>query len=70
LKVGRRSSDGTTAEEIAQVTGKAQKTVRKTLAQMLRLGLVERAERGSYRITVLGLKELRETMRVLRVTAG
>lgn len=70
FKIGKCSSDCASADEIARVIGKAVKTVRNTLVQMFKQGLVDRAERGTYRISARGMEELREAMRALKGGRG
>jgi hypothetical protein len=57
-KMGKRNSDSLSIEEIANGVGKAPKTIRNVLVEMQRAGRIERADRGSYRITAKGLMEL------------
>jgi flavin-binding protein dodecin len=57
-KMGKRNSDSLSIEEIANGVGKAPKTIRNVLVEMQRTGGIERADRGSYRITAKGLMQL------------
>ena len=61
-KVGILDRDHLTVKEISEATGKAPKTIRNELPNIVRRGLAERAGRGSYRITTLGLKEVEEAI--------
>lgn len=57
-KTGKRKSDALTIEEISTGVGRAPKTIRNVLVQLQRTGLIDRADRGQYRITSRGLMEL------------
>jgi len=57
-KIGKREGDALTIEEISTGVGRAPKTIRNVLVQLQRLGLIDRAGRGKYRITPKGLMEL------------
>ena len=50
-KLGKRASEEAFSEEIAQSIGKAVKTIRNTIAELQKSGMVERATRGAYKIT-------------------
>jgi len=62
-KISKRPADSLNAEEISTAVGKAPKTVRNAIVNMQRAGLIERADRGSYRITQKGLMELENSLR-------
>lgn len=57
-KMAKRPSDSLTIEEIANGVGKATKTIRNVIVELQKTGLIERAERGSYKITAKGLMQL------------
>jgi hypothetical protein len=57
-KMGKRQSDSLSIEEISTGVGRAPKTIRNVLVQIQRMGLIDRADRGRYRITSKGLMEL------------
>jgi DNA-binding transcriptional ArsR family regulator len=57
-KFQKRSSDEIYAEEIARSVSKALKTVRNTIAELQKQGLIERAARGTYRITTAGIMKM------------
>ena len=57
-KMGKREGDTLSIEEISTGVGRAPKTIRNVLVQLQRLGLIDRADRGRYRITTKGLMEL------------
>ena len=59
-KFGKRPNDEMSVEEISSAARKAVKTVRNTLVEMLKAGLVERTGRGTYRISLNGLMEVQE----------
>jgi predicted transcriptional regulator len=52
--------------ELAKVTGKAMKTMFNQLAWMVNDGIVERVERGEYRLTSRGIKKTEEVIRQLK----
>ena len=57
-KMGKREADSLTIEEISVGVGRAPKTIRNVLVQLQKLSLIDRADRGRYRITTKGLMEL------------
>jgi len=57
-KMGKRDADSLSIEEIATGVGKAPKTIRNVIVELQKAGLIDRAERGKYRITLKGLMEL------------
>ena len=61
-KMGKRNADSLSIEEISTGVGRAPKTIRNVLIQTQRLGLIERADRGIYRITSKGLMELERSL--------
>jgi DNA-binding transcriptional ArsR family regulator len=61
-KIGNRGSDTVEIDQLTTGIGKSQKTVRNTLVDLQKNGLVERAERGNYRITQKGLMELEKLL--------
>jgi len=61
-KMGKREGDTLSIEEISTGVGRALKTIRNVLVQLQRLGLIDRADRGRYRITTKGLMELEGTL--------
>lgn len=61
-KMGKRASDSLSIEEISTGVGRAPKTIRNVLVQIQRLGLIDRADRGMYRITSKGLMELERSL--------
>lgn len=62
-KITKRSVDSLNIEEIANAVGKASKTIRNTIVNMQKVGLIERTDRGSYRITQKGLMELENSLK-------
>jgi DNA-binding transcriptional ArsR family regulator len=58
----KRASDELYAEEIARSVGKALKTVRNTIAELQKQGLIERAARGTYRITTAGIMKMEQEL--------
>ena len=61
-KLQKRSSDELYAEEIARSVGKALKTVRNTIAELQKQSLIERATRGTYRITTAGMMKMEQEL--------
>ncbi len=64
-KFGKRMNDEMSVEEISSASGKAIKTVRNTLVEMVKAGLVERTGRGTYKISMNGLMEVQESAKEL-----
>jgi hypothetical protein len=62
-KLQKRSSDELYAEEIARSVGKALKTVRNTIAELQKQSLIERAARGTYRITTAGIMKMEQELK-------
>jgi len=58
--------DSLSTNELAKVTGKAMKTMFNQLAWMVDDGIVERVERGEYRLTSLGIKKTEEVINQLK----
>lgn len=63
-KFQKRASDELYAEEIARSVGKALKTVRNTIAELQKQGLIERAARGTYRIATAGIMKMEQELQV------
>jgi len=61
-KFQKRPSDDLYAEEIARSVGKALKTVRNTIAELQKQGLIERAARGTYRIATAGIMKIEQEL--------
>ena len=61
-KTGKRATDSLNIEEIATAVSKAPKTIRNSIIAGQKSGLIERAERGCYRITAKGLMELEQSL--------
>jgi len=57
-KIGKNKENPIGIEQLAAAIGKAPKTIRNSLVSLQKTGLIERAERGNYRITQKGLMEL------------
>lgn len=57
-KIAKRPVDSLNIEEIANGVSKAPKTIRNAMVNMQTVGLIERTDRGSYRITQRGLMNL------------
>jgi hypothetical protein len=65
-KMGKRTSDSMSIEEISTGIGRAPKTIRNVLVQLQRSSQIDRADRGRYRITAKGLMELEWSLEELR----
>jgi hypothetical protein len=61
-KMGKRDADSLSIEEIATGVGRAPKTIRNILVELQKGGVIERAERGRYRITAKGLMGLENSL--------
>jgi hypothetical protein len=61
-RMGKREADSLSIEEISTGVGRAPKTIRNVLVQLQRVSLIERADRGRYRITSKGLMELERSL--------
>jgi predicted transcriptional regulator len=61
-KMGKRESDSMSIEEIATGVGKAPKTIRNVIVELLKSSLIERADRGKYRVTQKGLMQLENSL--------
>lgn len=61
-KMGKRNADSLSIEEIATGVGKAPKTIRNVLVALQKSGVIDRAERGRYRITPKGLMNLESSL--------
>jgi predicted transcriptional regulator len=63
-KFAKRPSDSLNIEEIATAVSKAPKTIRNTIVNMQKTGLIERTDRGNYRITQKGLMDLEDSLKL------
>jgi predicted transcriptional regulator len=61
-KTAKRDSDALSIEEIANGVGKASKTTRNAIVALQRSGLIERSERGKYKITPKGMMRLESSL--------
>jgi len=61
-KFAKRAAGSLNIEEIAAAVNKAPKTIRNTIANMQKTGLIERTDRGNYRITQKGLMALENSL--------
>lgn len=57
-KMGKRESDSLSIEEIATGVGKAPKTIRNVIVELQKSALIDRTDRGKYRVTQKGLMQL------------
>ena len=63
-KFAKRPSNSLNIEEIATAVSKAPKTIRNTIVNMQKTGLIERTDRGNYRITQKGLMDLEDSLKL------
>lgn len=61
-KTAKRAVESLNIEEISNGVGKASKTTRNVIVELQKSGFIERADRGSYKITAKGLMQLEATM--------
>lgn len=61
-KMGKRDADSLSIEEIATGVGKAPKTIRNVIVELQKSGVIDRADRGRYRVTSKGLMELQNSV--------
>ena len=61
-KMGKREADSLSIEEIATGVGKAPKTIRNVIVELQKSGVIDRADRGRYRVTSKGLMELQNSI--------
>jgi hypothetical protein len=64
-KLNKSSNEALSAGELSKITGKALKTMFNQLAWMVNDGIVERVERGEYKITSTGIMKTQEILREL-----
>lgn len=69
-KLGKRESNSLSVEELAKGLNKAEKTVRNTLSEMIKAGVVERVDKGTYRITAAGIRAINESVKALKASEG
>jgi predicted transcriptional regulator len=63
-KCAKRRTDSLNTEEIVTAVSKAPKTIRNTIVNMQKVGLIERTDRGNYRITQKGLMDLENSLKL------
>ncbi len=68
--VGTRPSLDMGPEMISKAIGKAVKTVRNILAQLVKTGIVERTAEGNYKLTIQGIRKAHEIARSLIARAA
>jgi len=66
-KFAKRPNDSLNIEEIASAVSKAPKTIRNTIVKMQKAGLMERTDRGNYRITQKGLMQLENSLNLVEI---
>ncbi len=69
-KMGKRDDDSLNIEEIATGVGKAPKTIRNVIVELQKAGIIARADRGKYRITLKGLMGLENSLPSLSSKGG
>ena len=68
--VGTRPSVDMSPENISRAIGKAVKTVRNTLAMLVKTGVVERTAEGNYKLTIQGIRKSHEIAKGLTARAA
>jgi uncharacterized protein YqgV (UPF0045/DUF77 family) len=68
--VGTRPSVDMSPESISRAIGKAIKTVRNTLAMLVKTGVVERTAEGNYKLTIQGIRKAHEIAKGLTARAA
>ncbi len=63
--VGTRPTVDMTPDMISRAIGKAVKTVRNTLAMLVKTGIVERTADGNYKLTMQGIRKAHEIARAM-----
>lgn len=61
-RIGQRKEDFVEVHEISKMINKAEKTVRNILAEFIKSGTAERIDKGLYKITQNGLRQIEETL--------
>jgi hypothetical protein len=61
-KLGKRDNEFLSILEISNTINKAEKTIRNTVTELLKSNLIERIDKGCYRITANGLRKIDETL--------
>jgi hypothetical protein len=61
-KTAKRESDSLSIEGIANGVGRASKTIRNVIVELQRSGLIEREDRGRYKVTAKGLMQLETSL--------
>jgi predicted transcriptional regulator len=69
-KMGKREVDSLSIEEIATGVGKAPKTIRNVIVELQKSNVIERTDRGKYRVTSKGLMELQNSISTKGGTSG
>lgn len=69
-KMGKREGDSLSIEEIATGVGKATKTIRNLVVELQKLQVLERSDRGNYRITQKGLMDLENSLPSISAKGG
>ncbi len=61
-KLGKRDNELLSILEISNSINKAEKTIRNTVTDLIKSNLIERIDKGYYRITANGLRKINETL--------
>lgn len=59
-KIGKMDKETLDVEGIAKLTGKATKTIRNEMPDLIKKGWVDRVERGEYRVTTAGIVQFKD----------
>jgi biotin operon repressor len=65
-KLGKRSSDVVTKEELQVKLGKSSKTISARLSELVKEGDVVKTEDGGYRLATVAIKKLQDEMNVIK----
>src|SRR3972149_5185336 len=68
--VGTRPTTDMSPEAMSRAIGKAVKTVRNTLALLVKTGVVERTPEGNYKLTIQGIRKSHEIAKALTARAA
>lgn len=60
--MGKKDNDSVSLEELAKVTGRVTGTIAGRLSELVREQLIERVEKGSYRLTTMGQRIVIQTL--------
>lgn len=65
-RLGKRSSDAMTKEELQAKLGKSMKITATRLGELVKQGTVVRNEDGSFKVSTIGIRKLQDEMNVIK----